>query len=89
MTPRSWRSYAASGAGYFALGCLTDMGVTLYYRAVSSQMLWQAAGLSFLVTLIPLFIAERGINTKRRSLFLWYAVGCALGTAAGMIVHIK
>ena len=89
MSRRLWHGYAASAAGYVALGLLTDLGVTLYYRAVSSQMLWQAAGLSFLVTLIPLIVAERGVSTRRRSFFLWYAVGCAAGTALGMIVHIQ
>ena len=82
------RSYAASAAGYFALGALTDLGVTLYYRTVSSQMVWQASALSFVVTLIPLLVAARGIEAKRTSFFLWYAVGCAIGTAAGMLVHI-
>ncbi len=88
MPRLSPRGYAASAVGYFALGMLTDLGVTLYYRTVSSHMLWQASVLSFLVTLVPLFVAERGITTKRRSLFLFYALGCAAGTAAGMMVRL-
>lgn len=83
------RSYAVSAVGYFALGAITDLGVTLYYRMVSSQMVWQASALSFVVTLIPLVVAARGIEAKRTSFFLWYAAGCALGTATGMLVHIK
>jgi hypothetical protein len=86
---RHLRVYVAQAVGYFALGVLTDVGVTLYYRAISSGLLLPAVGLSFLVTIIPFVVAEQGIINRRRSLFLWYALGCAVGTALGMLVHIQ
>jgi hypothetical protein len=42
--------------------------------------------LSMAVTVIPLFVAERGINAKRKSLFIIYAAGCGLGTWIGMAI---
>ena len=70
----------------FGLGVLTDMLVCRYYLAISSHRPLLAVILSMAVTVIPLFVAERGINAKRKSLFLIYAAGCGLGTLVGMSI---
>lgn len=70
----------------FGLGVLTDALVAQYYLAISSHRPLLAVILSMAVTVIPLFVAERGINAKRKSLFIVYALGCGLGTFIG--VHI-
>jgi len=82
------RRRIASLAGFFALGCTTDVGVCLYYRSVSSGMVFTAMWLSFLVTLVPFLVAERGISAKRRELFFAYAAGAAMGTWLGMMVRL-
>lgn len=89
MTRRSWRAYVASAVGYFALGAVNDVLIVLYYRAISSRMLSLAVILSFIVTAVPFFVAERGIVGRRRSLFFWYAAGAAAGTALGMLVSLQ
>jgi Na+-transporting NADH:ubiquinone oxidoreductase subunit NqrE len=68
----------------FGLGVLTDALVAQYYLAISSHRPLAAVILSMAVTVIPLFIAERGINAKRKSLFVIYALGCGIGTLVGM-----
>jgi len=75
-------------AGFFALGLVTDILVVLYYRSVSSGMVFAAMWLSFLVTLVPFLVAERGITAKRRELFIAYAAGAAGGTWVGMMVRL-
>jgi hypothetical protein len=74
--------------GFFVLGAITDVLVVLYYRSVSGGMVFAAMWLSFLVTLVPFFVAERGITAGRRELFVAYAVGAAVGTGLGMLVRL-
>jgi len=75
-------------AGFFILGCVTDVGVCLYYRSVSSGMAFSAMWLSFIVTLIPFLVAERGITAGKRELFVSYAFGASVGTWLGMLVKL-
>lgn len=75
-------------AGFWALGCVTDIGVCLYYRSVSSGMAFAAMWLSFIVTLIPFLVAERGITAGRRELFISYACGASVGTLLGMMIKL-
>ena len=82
------RRRIASLAGFFGLGLVTDVLVVLYYRSVSSGMAFAAMWLSFLVTLVPFLVAERGISAKRRELFVAYAFGAAMGTLIGMMVRL-
>jgi hypothetical protein len=72
--------------GFCLTGMMTDVGVVLYYRSIQTQKTLAAMMLSFALTIIPLFIAERGITTRRPSVFLLYAIGAALGTAIGMAI---
>jgi hypothetical protein len=51
-------------------------------------MVFMAMWLSFLVTLVPFLVAERGITARRRELFIAYAAGAAGGTWIGMIIKI-
>ena len=75
-------------AGFFALGLVTDVLVVLYYRSVSSGMAFSAMWLSFIVTLIPFLVAERGITAGKRELFIAYALGASIGTLLGMAVKL-
>ena len=79
---------AINALGYLALGLVTDILIVLYYRAISAHLTPLAMLMSFLVTLVPLFVAERGVRLNNRRLFLWYALGAALGTGAGMMIKI-
>jgi heme/copper-type cytochrome/quinol oxidase subunit 4 len=77
------------GLFYFGLGLMMDMAIVLYYRAISSRMVSLAVILSILVTAVPFLVAERGILTKRRLIFIWYALGAGVGTAIGMIIQLS
>jgi ABC-type nitrate/sulfonate/bicarbonate transport system permease component len=74
--------------GFFALGLLTDVLVVLYLRAVSHGLVPLAMVLSFLVTIVPFLVTERGISAGRRELFVAYALGAAVGTCLGMLVRL-
>jgi len=74
--------------GLFLLGLITDIGVCLYYRSVSSGMVFMAMWLSFLVTLIPFFVIWKGIEARRPELFFAYALGASVGTLVGMLVRL-
>jgi putative flippase GtrA len=74
-------------AGFCLVGMGTDVMVVLYYRSILTRMTALAMALSFALTVIPLFIAERGITTRRPLIFLAYAVGAAIGTALGMTIR--
>jgi hypothetical protein len=71
---------------YFALGLITDVLVVSYYRMVQCGNVLPAVILSALITLVPLFVVERGITAKDRRLFVAYAFGAGAGTALGMII---
>jgi hypothetical protein len=71
---------------YFALGLITDVLVVLYYRMVQSGNVLPAVILSALITLVPLFVVERGISAKDRRLFVSYAFGAGIGTWLGMLI---
>ena len=75
-------------AGFFGLGMGTDALVVVWYRSVSSHMVFLAMSVSFLVTLIPFLVTERGITAGRRELFVAYALGASVGTLVGMMVHL-
>jgi hypothetical protein len=79
MTLHSWTPY-------FGLGLITDVLVVLYYRMIQSGNVPPAIALSVLITLVPFFVAERGITAKDRRLFVAYAFGAGAGTALGMII---
>jgi heme/copper-type cytochrome/quinol oxidase subunit 4 len=66
----------------------TDTGIVIYYRSIQTQKTLAAMILSFALTIIPLFIAARGITTRRPSVFLLYAIGAAIGTAIGMAIKL-
>jgi hypothetical protein len=51
-------------------------------------MAFAAMWLSFIVTLIPFLVAERGITAGRRELFISYALGASVGTWIGMVIQI-
>jgi len=71
----------------FGLGVLTDALIAQYYLALSNHQPLAAVILSMAVTVIPLFVAERGINAKRKSLFVIYALGCGCGTYVGLMIR--
>ena len=78
----------ASLAGFFALGCATDVLVVLWYRSVSSHMVFLAMSVSFLVTLVPFLVTRKGIEARRPELFFAYALGASVGTLIGMMVRL-
>jgi hypothetical protein len=82
------RRRIASLAGFFGLGMGTDVLVVLYLRAVSHGLVPLAMALSFLVTVIPFLVTERGISAGRRELFVAYALGASVGTLIGMLVRL-
>ncbi len=75
-------------AAAFGLGVVTDLIIAQFYLAIASRRVALAAVLSILVTAIPFFITERAINTKRKVIFVWYALGCGAGTALGLMISI-
>jgi len=79
MTLPSWLLYAALGAG-------SDLLIVLYYRAIQAKLICPAVLLSVVITWIPYFVIDKGVTTKNKKLYLWYAVGAGLGTALGMLV---
>jgi len=85
---RHLRRRIVSLAGFFALGAGTDILVVLYLRAVSHGLVPLAMGLSFLVTVVPFLVTERGITAGRRELFIAYALGASAGTLLGMLVNM-
>ena len=85
---RHLRRRIASLAGFFWLGACTDVLVVLWYRSVSNHMVFLAMCVSFLVTLIPFLVTERGITVGRRELFFAYALGASVGTLVGMLVRL-
>ena len=82
------RRRIASLAGFFGLGCATDVLVVLYLRAVSHGLVLLAMVLSFLVTVIPFLVTRKGIEARRPELFFAYALGASVGTLVGMMVHL-
>ncbi|MCK7532357.1 MAG: hypothetical protein MZV63_15655 [Marinilabiliales bacterium] len=68
------------------LGIATDLLVVLYYRAIQARQIPHAMLLSILVTAIPMLIVNKGIEAKSKALYLWYAAGCSVGTAAGLLI---
>ena len=82
------RRRIASLAGFFGLGMGTDALVVVWYRSVSNHMVFLAMSVSFLVTLIPFLVTERGITAGSRELFVAYALGASVGTLVGMMVHL-
>jgi hypothetical protein len=75
-------------AGFFLVGTVTDIMVVLYYRAISQHSILPSILLSFMLTIVPLFIAERGITKRQPMIFLSYALGAALGTWLGLMIRI-
>lgn len=75
-------------AGLFALGCITDILIVLYYRAISSPMPLIAMILSFNITLIPFLVMWKGIEARNPLLFISYSLGAAIGTGLGMMVRL-
>jgi hypothetical protein len=75
-------------AGFFLVGVVTDIMVVLYYRSISLGSALPSVILSFMLTVVPLFIAERGITKRQPMVFLSYALGASLGTWIGLMVKI-
>jgi putative flippase GtrA len=74
-------------AGFCIVGIGMDVLVVLYYRSILARMVVLAALISFLLTIVPLFVAQLGITNKRPSIFLVYAIGAAIGTVLGMMIR--
>jgi uncharacterized membrane protein len=86
MTGRDFHTIAPTFLLCFLAGAATDVLIVLYYRAIQSGAIAAAMALSFIITLVPLFVTERGIARRDRRMFLAYALGAAAGTAVGLIV---
>jgi hypothetical protein len=86
MTPRLRR--LRSLAGFFALGMGTDALVVVWYRSVSSHMVFMAMSVSFVVTLVPFLVTRTGIEARRPELFFSYALGASVGTLIGMLIRL-
>lgn len=74
--------------GFFALGCVTDVLVVVWYRSVSSGLIPLAMAVSFLVTLVPFLVTWKGVEARRPELFFAYALGASVGTLLGMLVRL-
>lgn len=70
----------------FGLGIVTDLLVVLYYKAVQASSIPAAMFLSVMVTLTPLVIASLGVERKKKSLYLWFAIGSSVGTAVALMM---
>jgi len=75
-------------AGFFLVGTVTDIMVVLYYRSINQRSILPSILLSFMLTIVPLFIAERGITKRQPMIFLAYGVGAALGTWLGLMIRL-
>jgi len=73
--------------GFCLVGTGTDVMVVLYYRSIQAQRSVTAMILSFVLTIIPLFIVERGITNRQPAIFFSYAFGAAMGTWLGMAIR--
>ena len=82
------RHRMASLVGFFGLGMGTDALVVVWYRSVSSHMVFLAMSVSFLVTLVPFLVTRKGIEAKRSELFFAYALGASIGTLVGMLIRL-
>ena len=66
---------------YFGLGIALDWVIAKYYLALSRGQSFLAGGLSFLITVINLWVVEDIlVNRKSLALGLTYAAGAAIGT---------
>jgi len=74
--------------GFFAIGLVTDILIVFYLKSVSFGVVPLAMLFSFLVTMIPFIVTERGIRVNSYEIFFSYALGAAGGTAIGMLVKI-
>lgn len=74
---------------YSGLGCLTDILIVLYYKTIQGGLILPAVVLSTLITAVPFFVVDKGINARDKRMFVAYAIGAGAGTAIGMIVHIQ
>jgi len=79
MTNHSWLVYVG-------LGAASDLLIVLYYRAIQGRLILPAVILSIVITWIPYFVIDKGVTSKNKKLYLWYAVGAGLGTALGMLI---
>lgn len=77
------------GVFYLCLGICTDILICLYYRAISNRIFWLAVLMSILVTIVPFLVTERGIMTKCKWIFAWYAIGAGIGTMLGMMIKLQ
>jgi len=75
-------------AGFCLIGIATDTGVVLYWRAIQNQRRLMAIILTFILTIVPLLIAKKGITERRVSIFVSYATGASIGTALGMMIRL-
>jgi hypothetical protein len=75
-------------AGFWALGCVTDVLVVIWYRSVSSGLIPLAMVVSFLVTLVPFLVTWKGVEARCPELFFAYALGASAGTLLGMMIKL-
>ncbi len=69
---------------YGVIGTLEDFVVSLFYRAIAERRAVPAASISFIHTLLAVFIVGSIIVSKSPWLLLSYSLGGAIGTYAGV-----
>jgi len=71
---------------YLSLGMVIDLIITLYYRCISSRLVFPASILGAVITLVSFIIFNRIIVNWNKRLVIAYAVGTGVGTFLGLII---
>ena len=69
---------------YGVIGTLEDFVISLYYDAIARRKAIPAASISFVHTLLAIFVVGSIIVSKSPWLLLSYSLGGAIGTFAGV-----
>lgn len=69
---------------YGTIGTIEDFIVSLFYRAIAEKRAARSAGISFIHTLLTLFVVASIIISGNFWLLLAYSIGGAVGTYCGV-----
>jgi hypothetical protein len=69
---------------FFVIGLAEDFIVSLYYRAISKKQAFRSAVISFVHTLVAIFVVASIIKGDSLLLLVCYAMGGFVGTYLGV-----
>ena len=71
---------------YFSLGCIIDLLITLYGRAVALRLKMPGAVLTTIITCATFVVFNNVIKKWNWALVIFYALGTGIGAYIGMIL---